>query len=160
MSKTRSIVALFALGVAALAIGSCGREGAAQAPRPQSVIFSRAPLAGDIAAIEASGISVRTTEPVDFATGRAVFARGASTGWHEHPGPGFVQVQSGSLTMITSDCSKRTFRQGEAFVDRPGEPLLSRNDGDKDTVLYLTFILPRGGVLSSPRKAPAGCAES
>jgi quercetin dioxygenase-like cupin family protein len=142
-----------------IAVAACGTQTAAKAPQPRSELFGRSALSRPIASIEASGISLRTTKPLDLATGRSIFGAGASTGWHEHPGPGFVQVTAGELTMFDADCSKRTISKGRAVIDRPGKLLLARNDGEEETFLYFTFLLPRGAEVSTPQKAPAHCDE-
>src|SRR5919201_358703 len=39
-----------------------------------------------------------STDPVDVVVQRHDYAPGASTGWHQHPGPIFITVTQGTLT--------------------------------------------------------------
>lgn len=150
----RRIVAVFA-GVALVA---CGRGGVAQSPAPTTEILSRAPLTEAVPAIGAAGISFATTGPIDLVVGRSTFGPGAENGWHVHPGPGFVQVKSGSLTMIRGDCSRLVVKAGQAVVERgPQELLFARNEGSEPTELYFTFLLPKDAETRLARPAPKNC---
>jgi hypothetical protein len=78
-------------------------------------------------------------------------APGGYSGWHSHPGGAIVVVQSGQITtyrVVGNDdaeegasfsCVSTTYMAGDAFVERPGEPLNAVNNGSTPTVIYATF---------------------
>ncbi len=52
-------------------------------------------------------------------TGSNLFPPGSKTPWHYHPGPHTVTVKSGTLEVIASGCSVKTYTAGQGFFD-PG----------------------------------------
>ena len=88
---------------------------------------------------------------------------GASSGWHAHPGPGFVVVISGTLTLyqvISNDCVKSTYGPGQGFVESPGVVHIARNEGARgDVTAVATFldIAPGTAAYKSIVPAPAAC---
>jgi hypothetical protein len=77
---------------------------------------------------------------------------GATSGWHSHPGGAIVVVQKGQITTYRSAhdgegedgeadgrCIKNTYTAGQAFIERPGEPLNARNGGPGETIIFATF---------------------
>ena len=89
---------------------------------------------------------------------------GASNGWHEHPGPGFVVVTAGSLTRyeVGADgtCVHTTYGAGQGFVELPDSVHLARNDGSTDVTAVATFVdVPAGTTAyKTAEAAPAACA--
>lgn len=87
---------------------------------------------------------------------------GAQTGWHSHPGPVVVVVQSGTLTLYQGDdtsCTGETFGAGQAFVD-PGQGNVhnARNEGASTVTLYATFFdVPVGSGPAIPHSNPGHC---
>ena len=79
--------------------------------------------------------------------------------WHTHPGPAIVAVAAGELTITNaSDCVPRVYAAGQAFLD-PGGTNVHRADnlGDKDAVVYVTFLgIPAGSGPTLPVENP-GC---
>ncbi len=79
---------------------------------------------------------------------------GASSGWHSHPGGAMVVIEEGQLTTYqsvrnddeeegrgagSSRCVITTYEAGQAFVERPGDPLIAVNNGSSITTSYATF---------------------
>jgi quercetin dioxygenase-like cupin family protein len=76
---------------------------------------------------------------------------GGFSGWHSHPGGAIVVVQSGQITTYrvvknddeedraSSRCVITNYKAGDAFIERPGEPLDAVNNGSTATVIYATF---------------------
>jgi quercetin dioxygenase-like cupin family protein len=58
---------------------------------------------------------------------------GSSNEWHVHPGPGFIVVTSGTLTLYqeTADggCTRSTYGANQGFVEAPGRVHVARNEG-------------------------------
>jgi quercetin dioxygenase-like cupin family protein len=88
---------------------------------------------------------------------------GASSAWHTHPGPGFVVVTSGTLTLyqvISNDCVKSTYEPGQGFVESPGVVHIARNEGTSgDVTAVATFldVAPGTTAYKSLVPAPTAC---
>jgi quercetin dioxygenase-like cupin family protein len=92
-----------------------------------------------------------------------VITPGGHTGWHSHPGPVVVLVQTGELTLYDGDdpaCAGRTYSAGQAFIDRgQGHVHLARNTGAVDTELWVTYFdVPPGGAFRIDAADPGNCA--
>jgi quercetin dioxygenase-like cupin family protein len=94
------------------------------------------------------GIKVQTKGAVDVATLEVTFAPGASAGWHFHPGPVFVVIREGTLSVWDEDCVKNEYSPGETFFEAGrAESLLVKNESATTTVrVYGTFIVPVGAT--------------
>jgi quercetin dioxygenase-like cupin family protein len=95
-----------------------------------------------------------------------VFARitlepDGSTGWHTHPGPLLVVVESGALTHYDSRCHSQTYRAGQAFEEPAGRRHvhMGTNRTSTPVVLDVTYIIPRGGPLRDEAPAPRCAAR-
>jgi len=82
-----------------------------------------------------------------------------STGWHSHPGPVVVLIESGVMTFYDDDCSVRTYTAGQAFIDSgQGHVHIARNEGSVDLVLAATYFdVPVGGPFRIDADAPGTC---
>jgi len=85
--------------------------------------------------------------PWDVVTLRITLPPGGNTGWHRHPGPGFMTVTQGSVTVFANDCTKTTYTRGQSYVEVPGLVNLVRNDGAEPAVFVGTFVLPTTATL-------------
>jgi hypothetical protein len=100
-------------------------------------------------------------DPSDAVLIRGTFAEGGSAGWHTHPGPGIIIVQSGLMGVINaSDCVLRHYGPGEAFID-PGQGNIHVGFNAAsmgETVFFAMFLdVPPGVPVSSPAPDP-GCS--
>ena len=102
-------------------------------------------------------VKLQTKGPVDFLVNRLTIEPGGHTGWHSHPGPNLVTIQSGTVTTYDADCSARTYTAGQAFVDPGNHVHIMRNSGSGQAVLLVTSILPVGAQLRIDEPAPAVC---
>ena len=88
---------------------------------------------------------------------------GASSGWHTHPGPGFIIVTSGTLALyqvIDNRCVKSTYGPGHGFVETPGVVHIARNEGasgDMTAVATFLDVAPGTTTYKSIVPAPAAC---
>ena len=94
------------------------------------------------------GIKIQTKNPVDVATLEVTFAPGASAGWHFHPGPVFVVIREGTLSVWTEDCVKTTYSPGSVFFEegRAASLLVKNESADTTVRVYGTFIVPVGAT--------------
>jgi quercetin dioxygenase-like cupin family protein len=113
-----------------------------------AVLLARGTLAEKVK-VNVGDIKIQTKGPVDVATLQVTFAKGGgSAGWHIHPGPVFVVIQSGELSVWTEDCVKTTYGVGETFFEMgPEESMLVKNESpDTDAVVIGTFVVPVGAA--------------
>lgn len=85
--------------------------------------------------------------PFDVTTLRITLPPGGSTGWHRHPGPGFMTVTQGAVTVYANDCTKTTYAKGQSYVEVPGLVNLVRNDGAEPAIFVGTFVVPTTATL-------------
>lgn len=88
---------------------------------------------------------------------------GKSNLWHTHPGPGFILVTSGTLTLYRAlddgSCSKSVYHPGEGYVEAPGEVHIARNEGTDILQGVATFLdVPAGTTaFRTTVSSPAAC---
>jgi len=109
------------------------------------------------------GIEVETEGPVDVVTLEATFEKGGgSAGWHHHPGPVFVVVRTGTVSVWNESCRMRTYSAGDTFFDRgPRHSMLVKNESaTEDATVNGTFIVPVGAApLSIPDRHRCGMRD-
>jgi quercetin dioxygenase-like cupin family protein len=108
--------------------------------------------------IRVDGIHVSSNEPVDFVSMHLTFAPGGTTGWHVHPGPALVIVESGTVTKYSADCTVNRYSAGQAFVERgPTDVNMVRNETNTIAETLVTFITPVGAAPRGDVPAPPDC---
>ena len=111
-----------------------------------------------------SEVELKTKGDIRVAFQRIVVQPGGTFGWHTHPGPTVVTVQSGTLTLyLAEDCTDGTaFAQGTSFSNLPHEVHLARNESASQTlVVYAVYFVPIGTTslrIDQPSPGP-GCPE-
>ena len=133
--------------VASLAFAA-GTVLAVHAPGGTSAVpLARGTLAETIK-VNVDNVKIQTKGPVDVATLQVTFAPGGSAGWHIHPGPVFVVIQSGELSVWDEDCQKTTYGVGETFFEfGPEMSMLVKNESaSTPSVVIGTFIVPVGAM--------------
>jgi quercetin dioxygenase-like cupin family protein len=151
--------------VAILAVAACAAGTVLATP----VIGVRSTLfaVGQFGEIDAKSESdaweaeIRTKGASDIHVLENRIAPGGTFGWHSHPGPSFVVVKTGALTLYRGDdpdCTPHVFAAGSGFVDDGGYIHLVRNEGSVETVVYVTSIVPRGAVRRIDEPAPGNCS--
>ena len=78
------------------------------------------------------------------------------TGWHSHPGPVFVMVTAGTLTLYQADDpdNPTDYFAGEGFVEDAGRVHIARNEGDVDLELDAFLLIPLGEPARIDEPAP------
>lgn len=138
-----------ALLAATISITVAGSALALHAPGGvTAVLLARGRLAEQVK-VNFGDIKIQTKGPVDVATIQVTFAKGGgSAGWHFHPGPVFVVVQSGAVSVWTENCQKTVYGPGTTFFEMgPEASMLVKNESaTTDAVVIGTFIVPPGAT--------------
>lgn len=132
-----------------VALIPAGPAGATPGSGASSTIVAEG-TTGDRVTVDASG----QTEVVYQ---RVTIQPGGYTGWHSHPGPLLVVVESGTLTHYDEHCGVETYTAGQAFVEVPGHEHvhMGENLGPVAVVLDVTYVVPAGSSLRVDAPAPS-----
>ncbi|HET6817651.1 MAG TPA: cupin domain-containing protein [Mycobacteriales bacterium] len=105
-------------------------------------------------------VHVQSTGATRMVYQRVTIQPNGFTGWHTHPGPLLVVVESGTLTHYDRHCNVATYHAGDAFEETPGANAvhMGANYGAEPVVLDVTYILPADAPLRDEADAPA-CAS-
>ncbi len=97
----------------------------------------------------------------DVVMRQLTFAPGASSGWLSHPGPQYVIVTEGTISVYEADdatCTAHRFSTGEGFVGIPGDVHILRNEGAAPAALVVTFLdVPVGDPFRIDALRPGNC---
>lgn len=113
-----------------------------------AVMLARGTLA-EAVKVNVGNTKIQTKGPVDVATLQVTFPKaGGSAGWHIHPGPVFVVVKTGTISVWTEDCERTPYPAGTTFFEfGPEQSMLVKNeDPNVDAVVVGTFIVPVGAM--------------
>ena len=108
-------------------------------------VHARGTLAEELNVHSKSGIKLQTKNALDVVTQSISIAPGGTTGWHGHPGPVFVTIKSGELTIYYAgnDCQGTTYGPGETFLDRGDVTVhTARNEGAVQLDFWATYLVP------------------
>ena len=97
-----------------------------------------------------------STGPIDVVVQRHDYLPGANTGWHQHPGPIFITVTSGTLTFYEYNdptCTPHVYSQGQGFVDT-GDGHIGFNRTNQPASDVAVAIAPVGGAFRTELSAP------
>ncbi len=147
-----------AAGVAIAAFIVAGTGSAAQGSPPvgtaTQVLLGRATTLDEVK-VNFNGIHLHTKDEVDIADIHFTANPGWSSGWHEHTGPAIVAVHAGALTIYQGSCHGVLVPAGNAFVERPGVPVVAHNNGKVVADWFTTEIIPVG--TPTRQDVPARC---
>jgi quercetin dioxygenase-like cupin family protein len=153
--------AVTAAAGAAIAFSPLGDSPAAAGTPPSpSASASGDPIVTPLAAALVPGpIDIDRRHLSNVVSVRIDFRAGDTTGWHSHPGPVFVEVVSGAVTLrhaAHGRCLSQVVRAGHGFFEAPGAVHVAENPRPAPAILYATFILPpkAGPEVSAPIPAP------
>jgi quercetin dioxygenase-like cupin family protein len=97
-----------------------------------------------------SGTEVKAKVSSKVVVQTITFQPGSSSGWHSHPGPTLVAVQSGTMTVYHNDCTGQSFVAGQGWVEgHPRLPGLARNEGSEPAVVYVSYLVDSATVVPS-----------
>ena len=81
-------------------------------------------------------------------------APGGHTGWHSHPGPVFVMIEAGTMTLEQSDGSIAVYPEGTGFVEDPDRVHIASNEGDIELEFDAFILIPLGAPVRVDEPAP------
>ena len=139
------VTAVIATGVA---IGS-----ATPSSGSLTTVIGRATVSDNIK-INTKAIKLHAKEPFDIITQTVTFQPGGTSGWHSHPGPVFVIVKTGTVTVYDASCQPRRYTAGQGFLEGP-EPAVVRNEGPTVSENVATLLVPVGQPART--EAPSLC---
>jgi quercetin dioxygenase-like cupin family protein len=97
----------------------------------------------------------------DVVMRQVTLAPGGSSGWLSHPGPQYVIVTQGTISVYEAGdatCTAHRFSTGEGFVGIPGDVHILRNEGAAPASLVVTFLdVPVGGAFRLDEPNPGNC---
>ena len=85
-------------------------------------------------------LEVAIEDSSDVEIARVAIPPGGNGGWHSHRGYVLVSVLSGVATFYDRDdptCAPQRYRAGDAILETPGHPHITRNEGPQPLVLYV-----------------------
>lgn len=85
---------------------------------------------------------------------------GGTFGWHQHGGPVWAIVTSGTLTIYSGDdpaCTPHYYGPGMAFLDAGDHTHRGVNETGAPVEVYTTFMLPAGGQTRLDAPDPGVC---
>ena len=83
-----------------------------------------------------------------------IFQPGGTTGWHTHPGPVVVIINTGALTEIDKEGCRIVHAAKTAFFEPPNEVHNVINESGMVTDVYATFLSPTGAQPLIPAANP------
>jgi quercetin dioxygenase-like cupin family protein len=96
--------------------------------------------------------------PADIAFARVSLEPGRASGWHSHPGPGWVVVTVGTLSLYRVDGCQTVYPAGTAFLEEPGDVHDARNETAEPVEFLISFTVPAGAAVLNPESGnPATC---
>lgn len=110
---------------------------------------------------DSSDFKVFQKNSEDVVVRQLTIAPGGSSGWVSHPGPQYVVVTQGTLSLYEGDdatCTAQRFSAGEGFVGIPGDVHILRNEGSTPLTFVVTFLdVPVGGAFRIDAPSPGNC---
>lgn len=85
---------------------------------------------------------------------------GGYFGWHQHGGPVWAVIASGTLTLYDGDnsaCTGQPYPAGSAFLDSGNHTHNARNETNQVVEVYATYMLPAGGPIRVDMPNPGVC---
>jgi len=125
------------------------------------LLFAPLTLAGEAWATPPSGATSTTLGRISLGPYHETSPSG-STGWHSHPGPAFIVVTQGTLTVYDGNdpaCTPHQYGQGSGFFDPGfGHVHIARNEGSTPVTVVQTYLnVPPGGSPRIDAPAPGNC---
>lgn len=89
-------------------------------------------------------IKFQTKGATDVRMQRLTFGTNSTTGWHHHPGMVIVAVESGTIELWDTDCSKKAYGpgspNGQVFIE--ALPHAHQATSTAGATVYVTYVAP------------------
>jgi quercetin dioxygenase-like cupin family protein len=95
-----------------------------------------------------------TEGPATVSVVDVTYAAGENTGWHYHPGDGFVIVKSGSILDVEPCGGSTEFVAGQAFFEEAGHIHRALPSETESTNIAFISVVPQGLPRTIPVAAP------
>jgi quercetin dioxygenase-like cupin family protein len=108
-------------------------------------------------------VELKAKDGLDIAVRTFTYDPGSFTGWHQHPGPVFIQVVKGTVTFYEADdpnCAPIVVDSGEAYLDLGEHGHIGRNETDQPAQDVTVLFGPPGiapGDFRIDMDAPGNC---
>jgi quercetin dioxygenase-like cupin family protein len=106
-------------------------------------------------------VKLKSHDNTDLAVTTIAVAPGGHSGWHYHPGPVLVIVNTGAITFYHANdptCTGTRHPAGTAFIEEGGDVGIARNEEAGETTVVATFFVPAGGPTRIDAAAPGTCS--
>src|SRR5579871_5522448 len=155
--------ALYLVIVAVLAIGGALLSSVPTAATTPSGVTAAFTVRATVPAhhFDSNDFKVFQKDQEDVVTRQLTFAAGGGSGWVSHPGPQYVIVTQGTISVYEANdptCTARRFSAGEGFVGIPNDVHILRNEGTGPAMIVVTFLdVPLGGAFRIDAPRPGNC---
>jgi hypothetical protein len=105
----RKLVPRLVVAVLALVVGLTGAVSARPGSGASGVVLAQGRMPGRL--------KIKTRDASDVVVQQVTLQPGGFTGWHTHPGVVLAVVKAGTLTRYVADCTYKTYRTGDAFIE-------------------------------------------
>lgn len=80
---------------------------------------------------------------------------GGHFGWHSHPGPAFVMIEAGTMSLYhADDPNPKVYPAGTGFVEHPGHVHIARNEGPVALEVIAFLLHPAGEPFRTDEPLP------
>jgi quercetin dioxygenase-like cupin family protein len=157
MTKRKAIL------VAAIGFGAAAIFGVTALATPGGGFMGSLQIRGTLpnhVQVNADRIKFSTKGETDVVVQTITYSPGGFSGWHTHPGFVLAVVESGALT-IQVGCSAHTYGVTKSFYESGTTPIMARNDTKQDTVVRVTYVVPKGAAVRRdvPESQIPDCSE-
>jgi hypothetical protein len=100
------------------------------------------------------------TDVMDIRLVKFTLEPGGTFGWHQHSGPVWAIITSGTLSIYDGDdstCTPHFYEAGSALLDIGSHTHLGINETNDPVEIYATFMLPEGGLPRLDAEDPGLC---
>jgi hypothetical protein len=105
-------------------------------------------------------VEMKAKPNLDMAVQDIVFAPGGQSGWHQHPGPVFILVKSGTMTFYEAGdrhCTPIVRTAGQGYLDE-GTGHIARNETTAPAENIVVYLAPQAAALRIDiPTAPGNC---
>ncbi|MFL5481893.1 MAG: hypothetical protein ACJ8AK_06855 [Gemmatimonadaceae bacterium] len=105
-------------------------------------------------------VQIKSKPAMDIAVQTIDFQPNAQSGWHQHPGPVFIQVVLGTMTFYEStdpNCTPIVKTAGQGYLDLGEFAHIARNESGALARTVVTYFAPPGEQLKSDAPRPGNC---